>query len=65
MTIKQLQKLKQILKTKAQEGISKLEETPIESPVYHTVLSNIILSMQVKQSITPDTYIPNNEKGEN
>lgn len=64
MTFEQLQKLKQILETKAQEGISKLEETPIESTTYHTVLSNIVLSMQVKQSIAPDTYMPSDEKGE-
>lgn len=64
MTFEQLQKLKAILEAKAKEGISKLEETPIESSAYHTVLSNIVLSMQVNQTILPDTYVPEDKKGE-
>jgi hypothetical protein len=63
MTFEELKKLKEILLKKASEGIAKLEETPIESTTYHTVLSNIVLSMQVNQTILPDTYVPE-EQGE-
>ena len=64
MTLEQIARLTQTLDLKVEEGLSKLEDTPIESTEYSIILNNLITSTTLANKIRMDKSPLETMKGE-
>jgi hypothetical protein len=61
MTLEQIDRLTKILDNKVEEGLQKLEDTPVESTSYNVILNNIISSTTLANKIRMDRSPLENE----
>ena len=64
MTLEQIADLTDTLDSKVEEGLKKLKETPIDSPIYNKILNNILNSTTFANKIRMDKSPLLTQKGD-